>query len=374
MTGHIPGTTVLRRQNAESAAPSRGTNHVALRAANERLVLSLIRTHGQLSKAQIAELSGLTAQTASVICRSLVDAGLLTAGTRIRGKVGQPFVPLSLNPDGAMFFGLHVGGSRAYLALVDFVGTVVAERVTKTGRVGLAAAAGFAADAVEDIRSGYDNAHNARIQGLGVSIAPGSLARGSAEQPWDKAEQTISELGHTLDLFTCVSSQAVAACSAELIYGLGGAMSDFLYAFVGHSVSGGLVQGGHIRFSRDEGGANVGRMMVPDGEGGMVALNALAARYAASTDPADGDRLSRGLAHAAYAALSIFGYEAVIVDGVLPHGGLQKIVVGMREALGEIGKGGGSGLSVQLGSLSRKPLALGAACLPLARRFFPESA
>lgn len=373
MTGHIPGTTVLRRQSAETAVPSRGTNHVALRATNERLVLSLIRTHGQLSKAQIAELTGLTAQTASVICRSLVDAGLLAAGNRIRGKVGQPFVPLSLNPDGAMFFGLHVGGSRAHLALVDFVGTVVAERTTRTSRGGLASVTRFAVDAVEEVRGGYDSARNARIQGLGVSIAPGSSARGAAEQQWDAAEQMVADLGRTLDLFTCVSSQAVAACSAELIYGLGGAMSDFLYAFIGHSVSGGLVQGGHIRFSRDEDGANVGRMMVPDGEGRMIALNMLAARHAASEDSADCDRLSQGLAHAAHAALSIFGYEAVIIDGGLPHASLQRIVVGMREALGEIGKGGSS-LSVQLGSLTRRPVALGAACLPLARRFFPESA
>ena len=373
MTGHIPGTTVLRRHNAESAAPGRGTNHVALRALNERLVLSLIRTHGQLSKAQIAELTGLTAQTASVICRSLVEAGLLSAGARIRGKVGQPFVPLSLNPAGAMFFGLRVARSRAHLALVDFLGAVVAERVGKPSRSGLAGIARFAADAIENIRGGYDHAQNARIQGLGVSVAPDALARSHAEEPWREVESTFTDLGQALDLFTCVSSEAVAACSAELIYGLGGAMSDFLYAFVDHSVSGGLVQGGHIRFSRDEDGANVGRMMVPDGDSGMVRLNTIAARCAATGEPQDCDRLARGLAHAAYAALSIFGYGAVIVDGALPHGVLQRIVVGVREALGEIAGGDGSALSVQLGSLSRKPLALGAACLPLARRFFPEN-
>ena len=158
----------------------------------------------------------------------------------------------------------------------------------------------------------------------------------------DEVESTFTDLGQALDLFTCVSSEAVAACSAELIYGLGGAMSDFLYAFVDHSVSGGLVQGGHIRFSRDEDGANVGRMMVPDGDSGMVRLNTIAARCAATGEPQDCDRLARGLAHAAYAALSIFGYGAVIVDGALPHGVLQRIVVGVREALGEIAGGDGS--------------------------------
>ncbi|TIW84175.1 MAG: MarR family transcriptional regulator, partial [Mesorhizobium sp.] len=57
----------------------RGANQVGLRASNERLALSLIRIHGQLSKAQIAEITGLTKQTASVIVRSLEAEGLLVA-------------------------------------------------------------------------------------------------------------------------------------------------------------------------------------------------------------------------------------------------------------------------------------------------------
>ena len=134
--------------------------------------------HGQLSKAQIAELSGLTAQTASVISRSLVDAGLLNAGARVGGKVGQPYVPLSLNPDGAMFFGLHLDEREARLALVNFTGSVIVEKSLAFASLDLAKVTKFARDVVNQIRAGYDVDQNARIQGLGVSIAAGSLRHG----------------------------------------------------------------------------------------------------------------------------------------------------------------------------------------------------
>ena len=44
-------------------------------------------------------------------------------GEPIRGRVGQPSVPLSINPEGAFFLGLKVGRRSADLVLVDFLGT-----------------------------------------------------------------------------------------------------------------------------------------------------------------------------------------------------------------------------------------------------------
>ncbi|WP_236646175.1 winged helix-turn-helix domain-containing protein, partial [Sulfitobacter sp. HI0021] len=54
-----------------------------MRAYNERLVLSLIRRSGPTSKAEIARLTGLSAQTVSVIMRALEADGLLKKGARV---------------------------------------------------------------------------------------------------------------------------------------------------------------------------------------------------------------------------------------------------------------------------------------------------
>ncbi len=105
------------------AVGARGSNQAAVRAYNERLVLSLVRKYGSMPKAEIARSTGLSAQTVSVIMRALEDDGLLLRGEPVRGKVGQPSVPMSLNPDGVFSIGLKIGRRSADLILMDFVGT-----------------------------------------------------------------------------------------------------------------------------------------------------------------------------------------------------------------------------------------------------------
>ena len=86
-------------QGKEARKQARGTTQVGTRLYNERLALSLIRQYGQLPKAEIARLTGLSAQTVSVIVRQLERDKLVIKGEKQRGKVGQPLVPFRLNPD-----------------------------------------------------------------------------------------------------------------------------------------------------------------------------------------------------------------------------------------------------------------------------------
>ena len=100
----------------------RGSSQGGLRQYNERVVLQAVRLHGAVPGAEIARLTGLTAQTVSMITKSLIDDGYLRKGAPVRGKVGQPSVPLSLDPDGAFAIGIKVGRRRLDTVLVDFSG------------------------------------------------------------------------------------------------------------------------------------------------------------------------------------------------------------------------------------------------------------
>ncbi|MGO7785652.1 winged helix-turn-helix transcriptional regulator, partial [Rhizobium ruizarguesonis] len=73
-------------------------------------------------KADIARRSGLSAQTVSVIMRVLEKEGLLSRGDPVRGRVGQPSIPMHINPDAFYSFGLKMGLRSADLVLMDFVG------------------------------------------------------------------------------------------------------------------------------------------------------------------------------------------------------------------------------------------------------------
>jgi len=87
----------------------RGSNQVGMRQFNERTVLQALRVHGSLPKADLARLTGLSAQTIGLITARLEEDGLIVKQNRVRGRIGQPSVPLALNPDGAFSIGIKVG-------------------------------------------------------------------------------------------------------------------------------------------------------------------------------------------------------------------------------------------------------------------------
>ena len=102
----------------------RGSNHTGMRQFNERIVLQAIRHHGAMAKADLARLTQLSAQTVAIIVSRLEGDDLLIKQDRIRGKIGQPSVPLSLNPDGAFSLGLQVGRRSLEVLASDFTGQV----------------------------------------------------------------------------------------------------------------------------------------------------------------------------------------------------------------------------------------------------------
>jgi hypothetical protein len=91
-----------------------------LRPHNERLLINLIRTEGEMSKADLTRASGLSAQSATVIVNRLVAEGLLKAGKAVKGKVGQPSTPYSLNPEGVLSIGIKVGRRSLEVASMSF--------------------------------------------------------------------------------------------------------------------------------------------------------------------------------------------------------------------------------------------------------------
>ena len=95
-----------------------------MRQFNERIVLQAIRLHGALPKAEVARLTRLSSQTASVIINGLLEDGLVIKKTPLRGRIGQPSVPIALNPDGAFTLGIKVGRRSLDVLAMDFVGQV----------------------------------------------------------------------------------------------------------------------------------------------------------------------------------------------------------------------------------------------------------
>ena len=96
----------LPEPSPEMRLRPRGSNQGGMRQFNERVVLQAIRLQGSCPKAEIARLTHLTAQTVQIIIARLEADELVRKLAPVRGKVGQPSVPMALNPDGAFSIGV----------------------------------------------------------------------------------------------------------------------------------------------------------------------------------------------------------------------------------------------------------------------------
>nr|WP_245408235.1 ROK family transcriptional regulator [Zhengella mangrovi] len=379
---------------------NRGSNQSGMRAYNERLVLSLVRRHGALAKSDIARMTGLSAQTVSVIMRELEADGLLLRGEPVRGRVGQPSVPMSLAPDGAWFYGLKLGRRSADLVLIDFLGRVL-DKVHHTYRYpapdDMVRFVGEAKAAIErKLPAGAVD----RLAGLGIAMpfkmwdwtesigAPAETAKA-----WRSVDMR-AEVQARCDVPVYLENDATAACSAELVFGQPGGPRDFVYFYIGFFIGGGVVLNGNLFSGRTGNAGALGSMPVPGPDGRirqLIDVASIATLEQAMEERGRGAALlwdspevwdvepeildpwieetSRGLAHAILASASVIDFEAALIDGSMPESVRARIAESTARRLKGLNFAGIEAPAVGQGTVGHDARALGAAALPLLERF-----
>jgi predicted NBD/HSP70 family sugar kinase len=389
----------------ESTLPaglSRGTNQIGVRLYNERLVLSLIRRHRNLPKADIARMTGLSPQTISIIINQLTEDGLLLKGTPRRGRIGQPSVPYSLNPQGAFSFGLKIGRRSVDLYLINFVGEII-RLLHKTYPYptpdGIRS---FARAGIAELTDGLPPEWLARIAGLGI---------GSPYEMWTWPEEIGAprediDSWRTVDIRADIARQVpwpvyfsndiTAACAAELMFGRGGEHIDYLYVYIGSFIGGGLVLDGHLFPGRTRNAGALGSMPALSSTGGApiqlmnaASIHVLERKLMAAGRPADvlwqspddwGSDLGAvldewvrevadHLAYAIVASIAVIDVETVIIDGAFPQHVRTSIVDRTREALGRVNQQGLSPFRLIEGTIGNAARAMGGAAIPLLANF-----
>ncbi len=379
---------------------ARGSNQTAVRAYNERLVLSIVRRHGSLAKVDIARSTGLSAQTVSVIMRALENDGLLLRGTPKKGRVGQPSVPMSLNPNGAYSIGLKIGRRSADMVLMDFTGNIrmqLHETFAYPSPVGIL---NFVKTRIGQLTAGLSDNQLKRVAGIGIA-APFELWNWADEAG---ASQTETDAWRNFDLQSEVSevvpfpvfmeNDATSACGAELVFGLGTQYPDFVYFFVGSFIGGGVVINSSLFKGRTGTAGAIGPIPVPDGKGKTKQLIEAASVYVLERklrhlgiDPrplwytADDwvdfgapldewiDDTSDALAHAIVSCVSVIDFGAAIIDGGFPPWVRKRIVDATRKSVGKLDLRGIIAPAIREGLVGSNARAIGGASLPLFSRY-----
>lgn len=384
----------------------RGSNQVGMRQFNERVVLQAIRLHGPLPKAEIARLTNLTAQTVQIIIARLEAEGLVLKHAPLRGRIGQPSVPMALNPDGAYAIGIKIGRRSLDVLLLDFAAQV-RERLTLDydfpdpdtlfdeirARLKL-------------LRKSLGPKRAQLLRGVGIA-APLSLGGwqsllGVAPQQaarWNEID-IEAEVQDMTQLPVALCKDTAAACVAELVAGRGRSVRSFLYVFVDTFIGGGLVIDSHLRSGGTGNAGAIGSMSLGLGavQGepprqllSVASLFTLEKMYdqAGLDTGAVGDARSMqapwlpvtqawlalaapGIALAAHNAAALLDLDSVIIDGSFSRELLVATLAQVDVALERYDWEGLTRPSVMAGAIGADARAVGGALLPLYGSFSPD--
>jgi predicted NBD/HSP70 family sugar kinase len=383
----------------------RGSNHVGMRQFNERVVLQAIRLHGALPKAEIARLTHLTPQTVQLIIGRLEGDGLVVKRAPVRGKVGQPSVPMALNPDGAFSIGIKIGRRGMDMLLVDFTGQVRERLVRAYAFADPRTLFDEIADGLAELRGRLGPERARVLHGVGVA-APLSLGgwesllglSAEAAQAWALID-IRARVAALTELPVVFVKDTAAACVAELVAGRGRSMRSYLYIFVDTFIGGGLVLDSHLRGGVSGNAGAVGSLALGanDGSGlprqllSLASLFDLEARWrdAGLAEDAwlDERALSApwlpiteawlrdacpGIALAVHTAACLLDLEGVIIDGSFGRGLLAALLRELTVALDGYSWEGVARPEVLPGTIGSDARAMGGALLPLYANFAPD--
>ena len=247
----------------------KGSNSSGLRRYNERVLLTTLRNLGSASKSDLAQIVNLTPQAVTRIIDDLDSSGLVSRrGKRMGGK-GQPSVLYSVEPGGAYSIGVKVGRVHLEILLMDFSGAVLERRSFryKTPEPG------FVMETIAESSLELTELlpENKRDRLLGIGIAMPWFMSEWAEQtqmPAEVAQRWAdcnfdSEMRARTDLRVIIENDCAAAAIAELLFGHGVELSDFLYVNIGTFVGGGLVLRSKLEPGFHGNAAALGSMLVP---------------------------------------------------------------------------------------------------------------
>ena len=389
----------------------RGSNHTGMRQFNERTVLRAIRHEGAIPKADLARLTQLSSQTVSIIVNRLLDDGLLIKQDRIRGKIGQPSVPLAINPDGAYSIGLQVGRRSLEVVVTDFLGQMRHQWQHTYSYPSPNEVLPKIKEGLKLMQKRLGAEAWKRTVGIGLS-APlamhewGDLMGKKAQRAmvdWEHID-LVQEVQAMSALPVEFAKDTTAACVAELVQGLGRDVPNFLYVYVGTFVGGGLVMDGHIvNGPRGNAGA-IGSMPIGRPTSGTRAntntpaqLLQLASGWqleqalmAAGHEPllVQHDTImnpefkaytqpwlsqaATALAMSATSAAALLDLDAVIMDGSLNPKLLQALIQQTEASLAQFSFDGIQQPRILAGQVGSHARALGGALLPLHAQFFPD--
>lgn len=377
-----------------------GTNLERAGDHNQRVTLHAIRVSGPVTRAELSQMTGLTAAAIANITKRLLRLRLILEAGTTRGMRGQPATKLIINPNCCFSMGLNIDRDHITLVVVDFSGAVRA-RSSREVKFALP----------NEVQSFFQRTATkllakakvdpGKLIGIGVAF-PDDIQRASLpEQPAEYAVWgTVAVnrlLASALPVSIFVENDAAAAAIGEMHFGLGQQYQSFFYVLITAALGGGLVIDGHYFRGATGRSGELGWMRRgAPGEAqpqlqNIVSLSALYLQLAGQGFRVDSPRELLKLDERAQQAIDawidtsvdaleptlvaincLMNPEAILIGGRLPAALVDRLAGRLNERLRSYAARIPSVAPIARAAMSDDAPAVGAAILPLSDRFLPS--
>ncbi len=221
-----------------------------VRRVNKSLVLNTLRLHAPISRAEVANLTGLNRSTVSNIVNALIGEGLVWEKEPQDTKIGRPSIALGLRPDGGAVIGVEIGVDFISVLLTDFIAQPIWEEWIEIDPS--QSQIDILVKAEKSIDQAVQQAVERRLRVLGIGVGlPGLVNVGRGELifapnlKWHDVPLRLmwNQRFHTP---VYIENEANLAALGEYYFGVARGVDNFVYLSSGIGLGGGVIVHGKL--------------------------------------------------------------------------------------------------------------------------------
>jgi len=248
-----------------------GTNLPAIGGYNQTVVLDAVRRHRSgLSRVELAQRTGLSAQTIGNVSRRLIESGLIRETGKLINGPGKPRTMLELEPQGRYAVGVHIDPAVITFVVLDLEGSVVGHSLARTP------SAPDPEEVIELMARHIDEliasagVDRDRVMGVGIA-SPGPIDLGAGvvlDPPMLRRWRDVplrTALSQATGLPVLLEKDVTAAAVAELWFSASGKRSNFVFVYYGTGLGTGLVVGREPVRGASANAGDFGHIVVDEG-------------------------------------------------------------------------------------------------------------
>jgi len=221
-----------------------------MRKINKSIIMNTLRLHAPISRARVANLTGLNRATVSNIVNALIEEGLVSENEQEGSKVGRPGISLGLRSDGGAVIGMEIGVDFVAILLTNFVAETLWE--TRIEINPSQPQTDIISQAEQLVEQALSIAKEQRLRPLGLGVGlPGLINLNQGELiiapnlNWTNVPLRLM-WNQRFRLPIYVENEANLAALGEYYFGVARGVDNFVYLSAGIGLGGGIMIGGNL--------------------------------------------------------------------------------------------------------------------------------